>query len=186
MAVVVVAWAPVLEPSDWIRYAAASVVVLKLVVDVREMNENVRLRNRQVDGYDPNDCFMTRRAKTTTATMMMLLVVSYMYRGSWIYQVRQAELRHKTLQSMRGSDDASNASNGPKTFAYLPTENNVWSNPEYGATCTSRAPNATKPASRRGDNYLRMTKCGQLIIVVATTYFASEQKAKRSPRDRGK
>ena len=183
MAVVVVAWAPVLEPSDWIRYAAASVVVLKLVVDVREMNENVRLRNRQVDGYDPNDCFMTRRAKTTTATMMMLLVVSYMYRGSWIYQVRQAELRHKTLQSMRGSDDASN---GPKTFAYLPTENNVWSNPEYGATCTSRAPNATKPASRRGDNYLRMTKCGQLIIVVATTYFASEQKAKRSPRDRGK
>lgn len=183
MAVVVVAWALVLELSDWIRYEAASVVVLKLVVDVREMNENVRLRNRQVDGYDPNDCFMTRRAKTTTATMMMMLAVSCMYRGSRIYQVRQAELRHKTLQSMRGSDDASN---GPKTFAYLPTENNVWSNPEYGATCTSRAPNATKPASRRGDNYLRMTKCGQLIIVVATTYFASEQKAKRSPRDRGK
>ena len=30
---------------------------------------------------------------------------------------------------MRGSDDASN---GPKTFAYLPTENNVWRNPESG------------------------------------------------------
>ena len=88
MTVVVVAWAPVLEPSDWIRYAAASVVALKLVVDdVREMNENARLRNRQVDGYDPSDCFMTR---AKTATMMMLLAVSCMYRGSWIYQIRQA------------------------------------------------------------------------------------------------
>ena len=77
--VVVVAWDPVLdlEPSDWIRYEAASVVLLKLVVDVREMIENGRPRNCQVDGYDPSDCFMTRRAKTT-ATMMMLLAVSYM------------------------------------------------------------------------------------------------------------
>ena len=74
--VVVVAWDPVLdlEPSDWIR---SSVVLLKLVVDVREMIENGRPRNCQVDGYDPSDCFMTRRAKTT-ATMMMLLAVSYM------------------------------------------------------------------------------------------------------------
>ena len=70
----------------------------------------------------------------------------------------------------------------------------VWSNPEYmyGATstCTSRVPNAKKPASRRGDN-LRMTNCGQLILVHTCNccgYFASDQKAKResSPRDRVK
>lgn len=79
MVVVVVAWDPVLdlEPSDWIRYEAASVVLLKLVVeDVREMIEN-GIAKWMDTGYDPSDCFMTRRAKTT-ATMMMLLAVSYM------------------------------------------------------------------------------------------------------------
>jgi len=99
----VVAVRALVEPSALTQCEVMGIVMVeKLVVDVRRMNE--RRRNRQLEGrYDLSDCFMTKAKK-----IMIMLAQSCVYRESWLCRLhrdRYQELRHKMLQSRRGSDD---------------------------------------------------------------------------------